>query len=106
MLVAELIVNGKPAGITMTSFVPQKHLELKAPKISIEADRDEIGACLKVSSTSAARWVCLSIPKSDVVFSDNFFDLPAGRTVTVRVEGDIDDAALAKVRAYYLRDSY
>lgn len=106
VLVAELVVNGKPAGITMTSFVPPKHLELKAAKISVEADRDEDGACLRVSSKSAARWVYLSIPKRDVLLSDNFFDLPAGRTVTVRIEGDIDDADIAKVRAYSLRDSY
>lgn len=106
VLVSELVVNGKPAGITMTSFVPPKHLELKAAKINIEADRDDSGAYLRVRSESAARWVCLSIPKRDVVFSDNFFDLPAGRTIVVRIEDDIDDAALAKVRAYSLRDSY
>lgn len=106
VLVAELTVNGKPAGITMTSFVPPKHLDLKPAKIGIETGRDDSGAYVRVSSESMARWVFLSIPKRDVIFSDNFFDLPAGRSITVRIEGDIDDAALAKVRAYSLRDSY
>ena len=106
VLVTELIVNGKPAGLTMTSFAPPKHLELPPVKINVEAKRDDAGAYLEVSSDLAARWVCLSIPKRDVIFADNYFDLPAGRTVTVRIEDEIDDAALAKVRAYSLRDSY
>ena len=106
VLVTELLVNGKPAGMSMTPFTPSKHLELPAVKINVEAKRDETGAYLEVSSDAAARFVCLSVPKKDVIFSDNFFDLPAGRTVTVRVESDIDDAALAKVKVYSLRDSY
>lgn len=106
VLVTELLVNGRPAGMAMTSFVPPKHLELKPSKISVEAMRDETGAYLEVSSEVAARWVCLSVPKNDVIFSDNYFDLPAGRVVTVRIESEIDDAALAKARAYSLRDSY
>lgn len=106
VLVTELIVNGKPAGLTMTSFVPPKHLELKPAKLNVEVMRDENGVYLEVSADKAARWVCLSIPKRDVIFSDNYFDLPAGRTVSVRIESEIDAAALAKVKAYSLRDSY
>jgi hypothetical protein len=52
------------------------------------------------------RWVCLSVPKRDVIFSDNYFDLPAGRKAVVRVESEIDDQSLAKVKAYSLRNSY
>lgn len=106
VLVTELVVNGRPAGLTMTSFVPPKHLDLKHAKIKVETNRDDDGAYLEISSHITARWVCLSIPKRDVIFSDNYFDLPAGRTVTVRIESEIDDAALAKVKAYSLRDSY
>lgn len=106
LLVCELLVNGKPAGTTVTSFVPPKHLELEQPKLRVEPGRDEHGCYVKVTAGNAARWVGLSIPKTDVVFSDNFFDLPAGRSVTVRIEGDVEDAALEKARAYSLRDSY
>ena len=106
VLVTELTVNGKPGGLAMTSFAPPKHLDLKPAKIAVKAKRDENSAYVEVSSNVAARWVCLSVPKRDVIFSDNYFDLPAGRTVTVRVECEIDDADLAKVKAYSLRDSY
>ncbi len=105
-LVCDLFVNGKPAGASMTSFVPPKHFELEPVKICVEPGRDDSGAYVTVTADKAARWVALGIPKRDVVFSDNFFDLPAGRTVTVRVEGEIDDSALAKIRAYSLVDSY
>ena len=106
VLVTELVVNGKPAGLAMTSFVPSKHLELKRAKLTVEPKRDDDGAYVEVSSDVAARWVCLSVPKRDVIFSDNCFDLPAGRTITVRVESEIDDTDLAKIKAYSLRDSY
>jgi hypothetical protein len=46
------------------------------------------------------------VPRHDVIFSDNYFDVPAGRTVTVRVESEVDEAALSKIRAHSLKDSY
>lgn len=106
ILVCEILVNGKAAGLTVTSFVPPKHLELKPAKISVETGRDDAGSYVMLGADTTARWVCLNVPRRDVVFSDNFFDLPAGRSVTVRVQGDIEDAVLAKVRTYSLRDSY
>lgn len=106
VLVHELLVNGKRTSLGLTPFVPSKHLELSEPKIEVEVKSDDDGYYLEVSSDVTARFVCLSVPKRDVIFSDNFFDLPARRTVTVRVESDIDEAALSKVRAWSLRDSY
>lgn len=106
VLVTELVANGKPAGLVVTSFVPPKHLELRPARIKLVPKRDDRGAYLEVSSDATAKWVCLSMPKRDVVFSDNFFDLPAGRTVTVRPESQVDDAELARVKAHSLRDSY
>lgn len=106
VLVTELIINGKSNGLTMTSFAPPKHLEFIQAKLAVDAKRDDKGAYVEVSSDVAAKWVCLSAPKLDLIFSDNYFDLPAGRTVRVRIESEIDDADLAKIRAYSLRDSY
>ena len=75
-------------------------------KITCEVKTDEAGPYVEVTGDNAARFVWLTVPRRDVLFSDNGFDLPAGRSVTVRVESDIDPAALSKVRAYSLRDSY
>lgn len=106
VLVSELLVNGKPSSLSVTSFAPIKHLELPQAKLVLEVGSDDNGRYVQVSSDKTARFVWLSAPKRDVIFSDNYFDLPAGRTVTVSVESEIDDASLAKVRAYSLRDSY
>ncbi len=38
---------------------------------------------IKLSARSLARLVEVSVAGLDVVFSDNYFDLPAGRTVTI-----------------------
>jgi hypothetical protein len=67
---------------------------------------DETGAYLEVTSEKTARFVWLAIPKHDVVFSDNYFDLPAGRKVIVRIDGAVSPSALSKVKAFSLRDSY
>ena len=39
---------------------------------------------LRLTGRSLARFVELALEGADVVFSDNYFDLPAGRAVTVR----------------------
>lgn len=106
VLVTELLVNGKPAGSSVTSFIAPKHLELPPAKVNVEVKSDDIGPYLEVRSDVMARWVCLSVPKKDVVFSDNCFDLPAGRTVIVRPESEIEESTLAKTKVYSLRDSY
>ncbi|MCX6343971.1 MAG: glycoside hydrolase family 2 protein [Armatimonadetes bacterium] len=106
VLVHELLVNGKHASIGMTSFVPSKHLDLPATKIMVKPKTDENGAYLEVTSEKTARFVWLAIPRHDVIFSDNYFDLPAGRKVIVRIDGAVSPSALSKVKAFSLRDSY
>lgn len=105
-LVCDLVVNGREAGTSLTTFVPPKQLNLPRARVVLRAGRDEGGPYLEALSEAAARFVCLRVPGHDVLFSDNYFDLPAGRAVKVRVLSEITDAALAKARAYSLRDSY
>lgn len=106
VLVHELFVDGEPAGIGLTPFVPSKHLELKDPDIKIDIESDVNGKYLRVSAEKAARFVCLSVPGKDMLFSQNYFDLPAGRSVIVGVDSEADAADLANVMAHSLRDSY
>lgn len=106
VLVSELLVNGKRAGSCMTSFVPVKHLELPVANISLAPGIDEQGPYVDVSTDNAARYVWLSVPRRDVLFSDNYFDLAAGASVRIRMESEIDDSALSKIRAISLRNSY
>ena len=106
VLVTELLVDGQSAGFTVTAFVPSKHLELPAARLSLRAGRDDRGCFIEVSSDHTARYVCIDIPGAEVILSDNYFDLPAGRRIVVRVESEVDSEVLAGARVYSLGDSY
>jgi len=64
-------------------FAPTKHLKLKAPQIASTLSAKDGVLSIEVSSKSFARLVEVSLSGADVVFSDNYFDLPANTKVTV-----------------------
>ncbi|MFN8433451.1 MAG: glycoside hydrolase family 2 protein [Anaerolineales bacterium] len=64
-------------------FAPTKHLKLKAPQIAATLSAKDGVLSIEVSSKSFARLVEVSLSGADVVFSDNYFDLPANTKVTV-----------------------
>ena len=56
-----------------------------------------------------ARFVWLALDGADVVFNDNYFDVPAGRTMTVRVpalDGWTAERVRASLRVRSLVDSF
>jgi beta-mannosidase len=65
------------------AFAPSKHLRLPDPGLRHELRETELGYEIAVTAERLARFVWLELEGSDAVFSDNFFDLPAGREVTV-----------------------
>jgi beta-mannosidase len=67
----------------VATFAPTKHFALKDPVISANLRGDKDQLMMELTSHSLARLLELSLDGSDVIFSDNYFDLPAGRTVTV-----------------------
>lgn len=81
--VAELWQNGQMLARQTAFFVPTKHLDLARPGISTQL-RVEAGTIhIDLSARSLARLVECTLEGADVVFSDNYFDLPAGRTVSI-----------------------
>ncbi len=60
-----------------------QHLSLSDPQISLKTRKDGDQLEIELTAKSLARLVELSFTDTDVVFSDNYFDLPAGRTVTI-----------------------
>jgi len=107
--VAELLQGEQCLEMRVASFVPTKHLSLEDPgmKVVMRSDKDHL--VIELATRSLARLVELSLEGADVVFSDNYFDLPAGRTVTVScpmpVGWTVDQARTAlKIRSVY--DSY
>jgi beta-mannosidase len=85
VLVSELWQADSRQALVATPFVPDKHLALARPTIemAIEAGGRDQAAVVRLRSDTLARWVELSLEGADVVFEDDYFDLPAGREVAV-----------------------
>ncbi len=97
VLVYELWQGAERLSIAVLPFVPNKHLELDAPGLRTVVRETEAGFELQITATRLARFVWLELAGTDAVFSDNCFDLPAGRTVTVTLPA-LDGWTLQRVR--------
>ena len=105
VLVYSLLQDDERLSMGTVWFAPSKHLEL--PEVKIKVQVDELGR-IALTSDVTARFVMLEVPGMDVRFSDNFFDLPAGRTIVISVESPnigIQEV-VEKLRVVSLRDSY
>jgi beta-mannosidase len=83
IFVAELWQDSTLVSRAVSPFAANKHLELRNPNLKARWHAEGQTLCVDVSAAYLARFVELSIEDMDVVFSDNFFDIPAGTTVTV-----------------------
>ncbi|MHC1739768.1 MAG: glycoside hydrolase family 2 protein [Anaerolineaceae bacterium] len=106
---AELWQGQKLISRQTAFFVPTKHLELTEPAISTRLSFEKGQLRIDLTSRSMARLVEITLDGADVIFSDNYFDLPAGRTVNITAplpEGWtlVQAQAALKIRSVY--DSY
>lgn len=106
IFVCELWHDEQRLASSVSTFAPSKYLELSDPVL--QADVILVGDSLlfDVSAKSLARFVELELDGADVIFSDNYFDVPAGQTVRVTAalpEGwSLEQAKTAlKVRSLY-----
>jgi len=116
VLVYELWQDDERLSMGVVPFVPTKHLQLADPELSTtvrEVARSETGHSagfeIKVTAQRLARFVWLELDGVDIVFSDNYFDLPAGRTVTVtmpRPEGWTAERVRESLRVRSLADTF
>jgi len=97
ILVAALWRDGAPSGRSVTTFAPDKHLLLVRPKVEWLLSAESGGAAeggaaegrrvvAHLCSDTLARWVELALDGADVIFDDNYLDLPAGRDVAISFE--------------------
>jgi beta-mannosidase len=80
---AELWQAEKRLALQTAFFAPTKHLSLHDPKISTHISLHAGQLAIELSAHSLARLVECSLLGADVVFSDNYFDLPVGQLVTI-----------------------
>jgi beta-mannosidase len=83
VFIAELWKGRQLLARQLATFVPNKHLELVPPRIETKVSRATRQLTFQLKASSLARFVELELDGADVVFSDNYFDLPAGQAKTV-----------------------
>jgi len=83
VFVAELYQGEKRISWQTAFFAPTKHLSLVDPRVSAQVRLEGEQLQIELRANSLARLVELALDGADVVFSDNYFDLPAGHSVAV-----------------------
>ncbi len=109
VFVAELWQGEQIISRQTAFFAPTKHLAMVEPEISAELRLEGGQMQIELLSHSLARQVECALEGSDVVFSDNYFDLPAGRIASISAPLPagwtlFQAQAALKVRSVY--DSY
>jgi len=90
-------------------FAPVKHLSLTDPAISVNLHSQNDELIAEMISHSLALLVEVSLQGSDAVFSDNYFNLPAGRMVQITCPmpaGWTLSQAQNKLHIHSIYDSY
>lgn len=106
VFVAEMWQAGERRVATVTPFVANKHLELREPGLEVKTRVAGQTLQVEVTARTLARFVELSIDGTDTVFSDNYFDAPAGIAVTVTCPLPEGWTAERQVAARSLYDSF
>ena len=106
VFVAELWQDSTLISQSVTPFVANKHMELRKPGLKIQSHVEGQTLCVDVSARYLARFVELSIEGMDAVFSDNYFDVSGGTTVTVSTPLPENWTAANTVQARSLYDSF
>ena len=83
VFMAELYHKNELISRSLATFVPNKHLQLSDPQMEYSLHREGNQAVIVVQARKLARFVELKLEGADVIFSDNYFDVPAGFSVTV-----------------------
>ncbi len=109
VFIAELYQGDQFVTRQTAGFAPIKHLSLTNPAISVDLRSEKDQIIVELTSRSLACLVECALEGADVVFSDNYLDLPAGRAVSVSAPlpagWTLSQAQAAlKVRSVY--DSY
>ena len=109
VLVYELWQGDERLSLSVLPFVPDKHLALTDPEMEWAVRETAEGFVVEVTARRLARFVWLKLEGADVVFSDNYFDLPAGRTVQVTLpapEGWTIEQVREALRVFSLADTF
>jgi beta-mannosidase len=109
VLAYELWRDDERLSLGTLPFVPNKHLDLGDPKLRTSVRETDGGFEVEITAQALARFVWLELDGAEVLFSDNYFDLPAGRTVALTFtppQGWTVDRVRQALRVRSLVDSF
>ena len=88
------------------NFAPIKHVSLSDPFVTAKLHNEGGQLLIDLTSQSLALLVEVSFTDADVVFSDNYFNIPAGRTVRVTCPLPAGWTLEQAQKAFHLRSVY
>jgi len=107
LLKASLLQHDQLVAQNILYFLPVKELDLPVPKLTKRIDSNENGIRIALTTDRLAKNVFLSADEIDGFFSDNYFDLLPGETITINFTSNdkrIDFERKLKIKS--LVDSY
>jgi beta-mannosidase len=106
VFVAELYQGEQLVTRQTAGFAPIKHLSLADPAVKVELHDESGTLIIELTSRSLALLVEVSLTDADVVFSDNYFSLPAGRTTRISCPLPAGWTLDQAQKAFHLRSVY
>jgi beta-mannosidase len=109
VFIAELWRQGQRISTQTVTFAPDKHVTYVDPELSATVLLKDHTAEICLTAKNLARFVEVKLKDIDTIFSDNYFDIPAGssRTVTCVVPEEISLAELKeRLSLMHLYESY
>jgi beta-mannosidase len=83
VFIAELWQGDRFVTRQTAGFTPIKHLSLADPAVTVDLRGERGQLIVELTSRSLALLVEVSLTGANVVFSDNYFNLPPGRTARI-----------------------
>lgn len=93
-----LMINGKKVSKGTVTFVPNKHFDFLKPEITFEVREGSHSFDLYINAKNYGRYVEVLVAGSDVVLSDNYFDISGGETVKIELPKKEVNLSLEAVR--------
>jgi beta-mannosidase len=109
IFICELWREDEHISTSVGTFVPNKHISFVNPELEVSIHQEGNDFVFKLKANSIARFVEIKLKGVDVVFSDNYFDVPAGRVVIVSCpipDGWTLEKAEDQLKVYSVYDSF
>ena len=109
VFIAELWQEDQCLSVQTAFFIPTKHLRLNDPEVKTRVSSEGDLLTIELSACSFARLLECRLDGADVIFSDNYFDLPADRTISINAhlpEGWDADRAKAALKVQSIYNTY